>query len=103
MIAPAPDFHAPGEPGVVGKNDTVAQLAVVGDVGVSHQKALRANARWLLRVGRAMDGEALADNVVIADLDPSLLAGKGEDPVGCRRLPREHGCGCGRRCAHGCG
>ncbi len=46
-------------------------------MGVGHQKAAAADAGGHIRLGRAVDGHALADDVVVSDLDAGLFALEG--------------------------
>ena len=69
------DDHVPGQRGGVAEDEVVAQDTVVGDVHVGHQQVVvpdlseRPAAR-----GAAVDGDELADAVVVADDDLAVLA-----------------------------
>src|SRR5258708_32754385 len=58
----------------VGHDDTVAQPAVVRDVGIGHEQVVVADPRDALVVsGAAIDGAALPEHVPLADLQPRRL------------------------------
>ena len=62
------DVDVPTEEHSVGQNDIVPEAAIVGHVGASHQEvvvAQRGDSVFLF--GAAIDGDALADDVVVAD------------------------------------
>ena len=72
--------HRPGKRGMVvdvdvsaqqrgvGDDDVIAQLAIVGDVAAGHEEVVVADAGdAVLLFGGAVDGDALADDVVVAD------------------------------------
>ena len=70
--------HVSGERGGVDQHGVVGYLAVMPDVGISHDEAVIADAgdaAALLRA--AVDGHALADEVVITDLKAHVLAFEG--------------------------
>ena len=69
------DMDMAGEHGVVGHEDPVAQHAVVADVNVGHQVAVGADPREpCFLLGAAMDGDGLAEDVVVSDLEARGLA-----------------------------
>ena len=60
---------------VVGDDDVVAQLAVVGDVDVGHEEVARADARdGLILNGADRDRAVFADHVVVADFKGRVFA-----------------------------
>ncbi len=59
----------------IGEDDVVADYAVMGNVGVGHDQSMAADARQASALGgAAIDGNELADNVVVADLEARGLA-----------------------------
>ena len=56
--------------GDVGHDDMIAQLAVVGDMGVGEQVIVRANNGGVALGSGAMDGDIFADGVVVANACP---------------------------------
>ena len=69
-----PDGAMAGEAAIVGKDDVVAELAIVRDVGVAEEKIVRADAGWQLLVGATVDRAVFAEHVVVADLQRRGLA-----------------------------
>ena len=64
------DVDVAGQQRAVGDDDVVAQLAVVGDVAAGHQEIVVADAGDAVFLFRgAIDRDALADDVVVADDD----------------------------------
>src|SRR3954464_92574 len=64
-----------GERGIVGHDDVVTHKTIVRDVRVSHEQAVAAELREATATGSpAVDGDALADLIVITDLKARLLA-----------------------------
>ena len=87
-------MHVAGERRVVGEHALAADDAVVRDVRAGHEQVVAANARDALVLHRAaMDRDALADHVAVADLETRRLAaiflvlgigadrGELEDPI----------------------
>ena len=66
MKARSPDFNVAGQQSAVGQNDMVAQNDVVPDVGIDHQKIVRADDGGLAHFGRAMHRGAFAHQIVVA-------------------------------------
>ncbi len=65
------DVDVSGQQRAVGDRDVIAKLAVVGHVGGGHQEVMApdpGHAVFLLRA--AIDRDPLADDVMVADLDP---------------------------------
>ena len=65
----------PGQQHVIGKDDVVADLAIVGDMGANHQQVMIADLRRLSLVQGAVDGAILAKRVVRADQHPADFFG----------------------------
>ena len=62
------NVNVSGQERVVGDNDVVAQLAVVGHVAAGHEKIMVADSgKAVLFFRGPVDGNALADDVMIAD------------------------------------
>src|SRR3954468_19446691 len=71
---PLLDYHVSGKRGIVGHDDMVAHKAIVRDVRVSHEQAVAAELSQPPATGRAaVDGDAFADLVMVADLEARLL------------------------------
>ena len=63
----------------VGQNHVVADVAIVRDVGVSHHQGVAAHAGQSAALdGAAVDGDELANLVVVADFEPGRFAGVGQ-------------------------
>ncbi len=61
------DVHMPAQQGAVGDDDVAAQLAVVGHVAAGHEEVVVAQAGDAVFLFRgAVDGDALADDVMVA-------------------------------------
>ena len=76
-----------GQHHVVGQDRAVADPVVVGHVHVGHQEAVGADHGGAPGPGGAVDRDALADQVAVADHEARLLPGKGH----VLRLAAEHG------------
>src|SRR5207253_5760773 len=61
------------EQGAVGQDAAVADLAVVGDVAAGHEEVAAADARGPRLGGAAVDGDVLAEDVAVADLEAGRL------------------------------
>src|SRR5262245_52655752 len=59
----------PADDGAIGKDTAVADSAVVGDVGVDHQEVAAADARAGGAERAAVNGDMLAKDVAVANLD----------------------------------
>ena len=73
------DVDVSAQQRAVGQHDVVAELAVVGDVRAAHEEVAIAQPRdavFLLR--GAVDGHALADDVVVTDDDAGVRAAVAE-------------------------
>lgn len=66
------DVPRQGRP--IGESAVVAQAAVVRDVDSDHEEIPRADPRYIVLAGRAMNGHVLADQVVMADNQLRSLA-----------------------------
>ena len=63
----------------IGQNDVVADDAIVRDVSVGHHQRVAADASHPAALDRApVDGDKLANLVVVADLEPRGFAGVGD-------------------------
>jgi hypothetical protein len=61
--------------GVVGEDAMIADQTIVRDVGVGHQKIIIADGGFeTILYGTAMNGDAFANHIVIADHQASVLA-----------------------------
>lgn len=67
-----------GDGGEVGHDDVVTETGVVSDVGVGEEVVVGAEAGDAAILGGAMDGDALAEGVVVADFDAGEAAGPFE-------------------------
>ncbi len=68
------DLDVPGQGSVVGKNDRVADRAIVADVAVGEKISAIADARFA-RAGRAaVHGDKFAERIFVADLEICRLA-----------------------------
>jgi len=66
--------HVPADENVVAEDDVVFHVAIVGHVAARHKVAMVADARHAGVLGRAaMDRDAFAEDVVVADLDAGRL------------------------------
>src|SRR5690606_5940006 len=64
-----------GQGGGVGHDDTVADLAVVGDMAIGHEQVVVADAGHAAALlGSAVHGDEFPDDVAVADLEPCGLA-----------------------------
>ncbi len=64
-----------GQQGVIGDNDVIAQLAVVGNMAAGHKEIMTADpGKSILFFRGPIDSDALADDVVIADDDFGIAA-----------------------------
>src|SRR5256885_14610722 len=69
------DDDVSGKRGVVGHDHVVANETIVRNVGVRHEQAVTAELCESAAAGSAtMDGDALANMIVVTDLEPRLLA-----------------------------
>ena len=68
------NFDVAAEQRAVGENDIIAQSAVMTDVRSRHEKIVIADGRRRSGSSAAMDLHMLADEVVVADAQISLLA-----------------------------
>src|SRR5215203_1154368 len=69
------DLDVAGVGRVVGEDDAVAHLAVMGDVGIGHEQAVAAHAGDAAPLGgAAVDGAELPKVIAVADLQPDFLA-----------------------------
>ena len=76
---PLSDRDMAAEGRSVGQNDVVADVAIVRDVGVSHDQYMASHASQAAALdGAAVDGDELANLVMVTDLEPSGFAGVGE-------------------------
>ena len=67
------DVDVSAQQRAVGDDDVVAQLAIVGDVAAGHEEVVVAHAGDAVFFFRgAVDGDALADDVVVADDHPGV-------------------------------
>ncbi len=74
---PVSNFHMAGDADVVGENGMIPDDAVVRHVHIGHQQVVAANARVVAAHRCApVQGTAFANDVVVADLQPGLLAGE---------------------------
>src|SRR2546430_9785358 len=72
---PVADGDMAGELAGVGEHRVAADLAVVREVHVGHDPVVIAHARTAaIQRGAAVDGDALAEGVAVADLDRGVLA-----------------------------
>src|ERR1700690_3103045 len=63
----------------VGQDDVIADKAIVRDVGVSHDQGMTTYASNAATLhGAPIDGDKLANLVVVADLEPRGFAGVGD-------------------------
>ena len=63
----------------IGQDDVVADDAIVRDMGVGHDQRVAANAGQSAALdGAAVDGDKLANLVVVADLEARRFAGVGD-------------------------
>lgn len=75
-----PDIHVisnnamPTNPGVIGQQDMIANYNIVADVGVSHQQVVITDARSFFFATGAMDGDKLADGIILTDEQIAPLA-----------------------------
>lgn len=60
--------------GVIGKNDVVADLAFMRDVGVAKKEVVVADSSWGFGGGSSVDGYVFTECVVVADDELSLFA-----------------------------
>src|SRR5581483_961153 len=69
-------FHRdmPADARVRGDHHVAADLAVVSDMRIGHQHIVVAEPRDVALAGRAMDGHALPDDIVVAEPGVALLA-----------------------------
>ena len=68
-----------GEGGGIGQHSVVAHHGIMADVGIGHDENMAADAGNSSAFYRtAIQRDILANHVVVADLDRSFLAGKGE-------------------------
>src|SRR5579862_1574602 len=58
----------PRQVGAVDDDHVIADLTVVGDMAVRHEKTARAHTRGAPGPGTAVDGDAFPDRIVVADL-----------------------------------
>ncbi len=65
-----------GERGVVRKNAVISHLAIVRDVHANHEEIPRADARHQILAGRAVNGHAFPDQIVVPDLEMTAFAFK---------------------------
>ncbi len=63
-----------GELASIGDNDVIAENAVVAKVAICHDEVVAAKDSLATRSGTAVDGCALADGVIVANLASRLLA-----------------------------
>lgn len=68
-----PNHAMPREAAVVGKNNVIAELAVVRDVGVAEKQIVRADPGGQLFMRTAMHRAVFTENVVIADFQRGRL------------------------------
>ena len=77
--SPLSDRDVAAEGRGVGQNDVVADVAIVRDVGISHNQYMASHASQTAALdGPAVDGDKLANLVMVTDLEPSRFAGVGE-------------------------
>lgn len=69
-----PDHAVPCQAAVVGKNDVIAKLAVVGDMGVAEKQIVRADPSRKFFMRATVDGAVFAKNIVITYLKRGWLA-----------------------------
>jgi hypothetical protein len=72
------DLDVAGERNVVGHDDAIADAVVVGHVGVRHQEAVRTDDGRDPGRGGAVDRDALADTVPVADHETAFGPGERE-------------------------
>ena len=76
---PLPDRDVTSQGRGVGQNHVIADVAIVRDVGVGHDQRVAADPSQPAAFdGAAIDGDELADFVVIADFEARGLAGVGQ-------------------------
>src|SRR5258707_1296682 len=69
--------HMAGKRGRIGEDHVVADVTVVSNVRVSHDQAITANVSDAATAGRSpMNSDALPNNIIVANLQPRLLAAK---------------------------
>src|SRR5690606_37836494 len=72
---PVPHHHMAGEGGIVDQDAVIAHHAIVTDVDVGHQQVVIADGGLApILHGAAVDGDPLADDVVVADHQPRGFA-----------------------------
>src|SRR5437588_4088721 len=77
--SPVFDGYVSPERGRVRHDDVTANLAIVGDVGIGHDQVVVANPGASPALYRAaVDGDKLADLVMVADLQPCRFARVGD-------------------------
>src|SRR6202044_1450565 len=74
-LYPVTDLHMPAHGRAVGEDHLVADPAVVRDVGIRHEQAVRTDARDAMTLGRtAVHGAELAKHIALADDELRRLA-----------------------------
>jgi len=68
------DFHLAAEQSAIGQNDVVAELRVVADVTIRHEKIIRADDSFLRDSRGTMHRDVFAKNIVVANAQTSRLA-----------------------------
>ena len=93
-----PHLDVAGEQHAVGEDDVVAQPCVVADVRVGHEEVVRAEDRVLGELVRAVHGDVLAEDVVVADDEAGwlvlifqVLRHVADDAAGVEAVPRADG------------
>ena len=93
---PIRQFHMPGQERAIGERAVIAHLHIVPEMRVAHQKIVMSQ-RGRLGLRGAMDGDAFADDVVIADGDAgaglplgefSILRLKSDGDIGIEQIIR---------------
>ena len=68
------DHDVAGQTYGIRKNDVVAELAVVGDVGITKQEIVRADPRWQAFMSAAMHRGVFPEYIVVSDFQKRRLA-----------------------------
>src|SRR5450830_107728 len=69
-------MDVPCQGGIVGQDNIVTELAIMGDMYISHDPVIIANARNVGVLGSAqIKGDKFANSIAIADFQPGWFAG----------------------------
>ena len=95
--------HMATEQRAVRDDDVIAQLRVVADVAVRHQKIIRADDRLAVNVGRAMHRDVFTENVIVANSQSrrlvlvfQILRSVADDAAGVEFIMRTDFCDAGQ-------